>query len=132
MTAFVVLAAVLMRGAIALAIRTGRPPRTAKERAPWSDGSRGEPIPDRVRRRVWQRDRGACVVCGTRDELRFERIITAGRGGGSSSARNLELRCSSCQRLKSRPDETQRSDPFSSALGATGEISGLLKARSDS
>jgi 5-methylcytosine-specific restriction endonuclease McrA len=132
MTAFVVLAGVLMGGAIALAIRTGRSSRTAPERAPWSDGSRGEPVPDRVRCRVWQRDRGACVVCGTRDALRFERIITAGRGGGSNSARNLELRCSSCQRLKARPDETQRSHPFSSLLTATGEISGLLKARGDS
>jgi hypothetical protein len=72
------------------------------------------------------------VVCGTRDELRFERILTAGRGGGWNSARNLELRCTSCQRLKARPDETRRSDPFKSALAATGEIGGLLKASSDS
>ena len=91
MTAFVVLAGVLVGGAIALALRAGRLSHTASEPPP-SDGSRGEPIPERVRRRVWQRDRGACVVCGTREELRFERIIAVGRGG-SNSVRNLELRC---------------------------------------
>lgn len=129
MTAFVVLAGVLVGGAIALALRAGRLSHTASEPTP-SDGSRGEPIPERVRRRVWQRDRGACVVCGTREELRFERIIAVGRGG-SNSVRNLELRCSSCQRLRPEREETQRSDAFSSALAASGEIGGLLKARGD-
>jgi hypothetical protein len=130
MTAFVVLAGVLIGGAIVLALRAGRSSHAASEPTPSSDGSRGESIPERVRRRVWQRDRGACVVCGTRDELRFERIIAVGPGS-SSSLRNLELRCISCQRLKARPNETQRSDSFSSALTATGEIGGLLKARGD-
>ena len=129
MTAFVVLGGVLVGGAIALALRAGRFSHTASEPTP-SDGSSDESIPERVRRRVWQRDRGACVVCGTREKLRFEHIIAVGRGG-SNSVRNLELRCSSCHRLKPGPDETQRSDLFSSAVAATGEIGGLLKARSD-
>jgi 5-methylcytosine-specific restriction endonuclease McrA len=129
MTAFVVLAGVLVGGAIALALRAGRSSHTASEPTP-SDGSRGESIPERVRRRVWQRDRGACVVCGSREELYFERIIAVGRGG-SNSVRNLELRCSSCQQLKPGRDETQRSDALSSALAASGEIGGLLKARGD-
>ena len=130
MTAFVVLAAVLIGGAIALALRAARSSHTASEPTPWSDRSRGESIPERVRRRVWQRDRGACVVCGTREQLRFERIIAVGRGG-TNSVRNLELRCSSCQRLKPLPDETPRSGPVSSSLAASGEVSGLLKARGD-
>ena len=128
MTAFVVLAGVLVGGAIALALRAGRSSHAASEPTP-PDGSRGESIPERVRRRVWQRDRGACVVCGTREGLRFERIIAIGRGG-SNSVRNLELRCRSCQRLKPGPDETQHSDAFLPGL-ASGEIGGLLKARGD-
>jgi hypothetical protein len=129
MTAFVVLGGVLVGGAIALALRAGRFSHTASATPP--DGSPGESIPERVRRRVWQRDRGACVVCGTREKLRFEHIIAVGRGG-SNSVRNLELRCSSCHQLKPGPDETQRSDLFSSAIAASGEIGGLLKARGDS
>ena len=130
MTAFVVLAGPLVGGAIALALRAGRSSRRASARTARLDGSRGESIPRRVRQRVWQRDRGACVVCGTRQDLRFERVLAVGRGG-STSVRNLELRCPRCQLLKARPDETQRSDPSSSRLAATREISGLLKARSD-
>lgn len=102
------LAATLLGGAIALALRAARSSRAAQERTPWSTGSRGESIPERVRRRIWQRDRGACVVCGTRDDVRFERIIAVGRGG-SNGARDLELRCAGCQRLKDPPAETQRS-----------------------
>jgi 5-methylcytosine-specific restriction endonuclease McrA len=101
-------AALLLGGAIALVLRAGRSSRGAWERTPWSTGSRVESIPERVRRRVWQRDRGACVVCGTRDDVRFERIIAFGRGG-SKGARDLELRCVRCQRLKGQPVETQRS-----------------------
>jgi len=130
MTAFVVLTGLLIGGATALALRARCFSHTASEPTP-PDRSPGESIPERVRRRVWQRDRGACVVCGTREDLRFEHIIAVGRGGGSNSARNLELRCSRCQRLKPRPDETERSEPFPSALAATGEIGGLLEARGD-
>jgi 5-methylcytosine-specific restriction endonuclease McrA len=126
LSVFVVLAGSLIAGAIALARRAGRSSHAARE-APWSDGSRPASIPDRVRRRVWQRDRGACVVCGTREGVRFEPIIPVGRGG-LNTVRNLELRCASCQRLKG-PLETQRSGRSSPALPAAGEIDGLLKAR---
>ena len=130
MTAFVALAAVLLVVAILLVLRAARSSHTDLELAPSSDGSRGGSIPERVRRRVWQRDRGACVVCGTREQLRFVRIIAVG-GGGTNSVRNLELRCSRCQQLKPVPDETPRLGPFPSGIAVAGELGGLLKARGD-
>jgi hypothetical protein len=130
MTAFVLLAGPLIGGAIALALRAGRSSHTASSRTRMLDGSRGESVPKRVRHRVWQRDRGACVVCGTHEDLRFERVLAVGRGG-SNSVRNFELRCTSCQLLNARRDETRRSHPVSPGLAAPREIGGLLKARGD-
>jgi 5-methylcytosine-specific restriction endonuclease McrA len=60
---------------------------------------RREPIPERVRNEVWRRDEGRCVDCGSRERLEFDHIIPLSRGG-SSTARNLELRCESCNRNK--------------------------------
>lgn len=58
-----------------------------------------EPIPERVRHEVWRRDQGACVVCGCREKLEFDHIIPVSKGG-SNTARNIELRCESCNRQK--------------------------------
>jgi hypothetical protein len=102
-SAFGGLAARLIGGAIALAGLTRRSSRPSGV-TPRPGGSRRKPIRPRVRRRVWERDRGACVVCGTRDQVQFEHIIPVSRGG-SSTVRNLELRCGSCRGLKD--DSTQ-------------------------
>jgi HNH endonuclease len=56
-------------------------------------------IPERVRHEVWRRDQGRCVDCGGRERLEFDHIIPVSRGG-SDTARNLELRCESCNRRK--------------------------------
>jgi hypothetical protein len=58
-----------------------------------------EPIAERVRREVWRRDGGRCVDCGSRERLEFDHIIPV-KEGGSNTARNLELRCESCNRRK--------------------------------
>jgi 5-methylcytosine-specific restriction endonuclease McrA len=56
-------------------------------------------IPERVRSEVWRRDTGRCVDCGSRERLEFDHIIPISQGG-SNTARNLELRCESCNRRK--------------------------------
>lgn len=61
---------------------------------------RREPIPERVRHEVWRRDQGRCVDCGSRERLEFDHIVPISRGG-SNTARNIELRCASCNRRKS-------------------------------
>lgn len=64
-----------------------------------TDHSRREPIPERVRHEVWRRDSGACVDCGSRERLEFDHIVPV-TNGGSNTARNIELRCESCNRRK--------------------------------
>lgn len=61
--------------------------------------TRRESIPERVRNEVWRRDGGKCVDCGSRERLEFDHIIPFSKGG-SNTARNLELRCESCNRKK--------------------------------
>jgi hypothetical protein len=58
-----------------------------------------EPIPDDVKVFVWQRDRGCCVRCGSRQNLEFDHIIPVVMGG-SNTARNLQLLCQPCNREK--------------------------------
>ena len=61
--------------------------------------SRREPIPDGVRMFVWQRDRGCCVQCGSKENLEFDHIIPVVKGG-SNTERNLQLLCECCNRTK--------------------------------
>jgi hypothetical protein len=58
-----------------------------------------EPIPESVRLFVWRRDNGQCVRCGSRENLEFDHIIPVSRGG-SSTERNMQLLCESCNRSK--------------------------------
>jgi hypothetical protein len=60
---------------------------------------RRESIPESVRHEVWRRDQGRCVDCGSRERLEFDHIIPVSQGG-SNTARNIELRCETCNRRK--------------------------------
>jgi hypothetical protein len=59
-----------------------------------------ETIPSSVRRAIWQRDRGRCTQCGSKERLEFDHIIPLARGG-SNTERNIELLCEICNRRKS-------------------------------
>jgi 5-methylcytosine-specific restriction endonuclease McrA len=63
------------------------------------EGLPREPIPEDVRLFVWQRDKGRCVKCGSRERLEFDHIIPV-TAGGSSTERNIQLLCESCNRSK--------------------------------
>ncbi len=67
--------------------------------SPSAGQPRREVISEHVRHEVWRRDGGRCVDCGSRDRLEFDHIIPWSKGG-SSTARNLELRCEACNRSK--------------------------------
>lgn len=57
-------------------------------------------IPESVRSEVWRRDGGKCSNCGSRDKLEYHHIIPFSKGG-SNTARNIELLCMECNRMKS-------------------------------
>jgi 5-methylcytosine-specific restriction endonuclease McrA len=63
------------------------------------EGVSREPIPENVRLFVWQRDRGQCVKCSSRQRLEFDHIIPIA-AGGSSTERNIQLLCEPCNRSK--------------------------------
>ena len=56
-------------------------------------------IPDKVMSFVWNRDGGCCVKCGRQEKLEFDHIIPVSKGG-SNTARNLQLLCEECNRIK--------------------------------
>ena len=64
------------------------------------EGAAREPIPENVRLFVWQRDKGQCVQCGSRERLEFDHIIPV-VAGGSNTERNIQLLCEPCNRSKS-------------------------------
>lgn len=59
-----------------------------------------EPIPQDVMDRVWNRDGGMCVKCGSMQNLEFDHIIPHSKGG-ANTYRNLQLLCEKCNRDKS-------------------------------
>jgi hypothetical protein len=61
---------------------------------------RREKIPQDVMDRVWNRDGGKCVQCGSQKGLEFDHIIPFSKGG-ANTYRNLQLLCEKCNREKS-------------------------------
>ena len=59
--------------------------------APMTD--RDRVIPSVVKLEVWKRDKGACVRCGSRENLHFDHIIPYSQGGSSRDAENIQILC---------------------------------------
>jgi hypothetical protein len=53
-----------------------------------------------VRKKVYNRDKGRCVLCGATAGLQYDHIIPVSRGGGNTAA-NIQLLCQNCNKLKS-------------------------------
>ncbi len=50
-------------------------------------------IPSEVKKQVWKRDGGKCVICGAKDELHFDHDLPYSKGGTSITATNVKLLC---------------------------------------
>lgn len=65
-----------------------------------NEGIRREPIPQDVMDKVWNRDGGKCVQCGSQESLEFDHIIPFSKGG-ATTYRNLQILCKTCNLEKS-------------------------------
>lgn len=50
-------------------------------------------IPSEVKKEVWKRDGGKCVLCESRENLHFDHDLPFSRGGTSLTAKNVRLLC---------------------------------------
>ena len=64
------------------------------------DEKRSRRISQNVKDKVWNRDGGKCVECGSNENLEFDHIIPHSKGG-ANTYRNIQLLCEPCNRSKS-------------------------------
>ncbi|HWY59063.1 MAG TPA: HNH endonuclease [Terriglobales bacterium] len=50
-------------------------------------------IPSSVKLEVWKRDKGKCVICGSKTNLHFDHDIPYSQGGSSKEAKNIQILC---------------------------------------
>ena len=50
-------------------------------------------IPSIVKQEVWKRDKGQCVLCGTKLNLHYDHIIPYSKGGSSFDPENIRVLC---------------------------------------
>jgi len=58
-------------------------------------------IPSEVKKEVWKRDKGKCVICGSNNTLHFDHDLPFSRGGTSLTEKNIRLLCAKCNLAKS-------------------------------
>ena len=50
-------------------------------------------IPSQVKKEVWKRDGGKCVICESRNNLHFDHELPFSKGGTSLTSKNVQLLC---------------------------------------
>ncbi|OGJ55538.1 hypothetical protein A3D88_04345 [Candidatus Peribacteria bacterium RIFCSPHIGHO2_02_FULL_52_16] len=62
-------------------------------------------IPSSVKKEVWQRDNGRCVICNDIKNLHFDHDLPFSKGGTSLTEKNIRLLCAKCNLSKSNKIE---------------------------
>jgi hypothetical protein len=62
-------------------------------------------IPSDIKKEVWKRDRGRCVICGSIKNLHFDHDLPFSKGGTSLVANNIRLLCAKHNLAKSNKIE---------------------------
>jgi hypothetical protein len=68
-----------------------RPAKTPRAKEPFLKQTRV--IPTLVKVEVWKRDKGRCVICGSKENLHFDHDVPFSKGGSSITAKNVRLLC---------------------------------------
>ena len=78
----------------------GKPELDQQDPIDYHDPSHPGYITPVVRRKVWIRNKGQCVACGSRKDLLYDYILPISEGG-NNTLDNLQLLCKTCNREKS-------------------------------
>lgn len=62
-------------------------------------------IPSEIKKRVWKRDKGKCVICGSTYNLQFDHDLPYSKGGSSITEKNVRILCAVCNYKKSNKIE---------------------------
>ena len=54
---------------------------------------RSRVISSEIKKEVWKRDEGRCVICGANDELHFDHDLPFSKGGTSIKSENVRILC---------------------------------------
>lgn len=68
-------------------------PETSSNSHDMEDLAQTRMIPSWVKFEVFKRDSGACVKCGSKDNLHYDHVLPYSRGGTSLKTENIQLLC---------------------------------------
>ena len=72
---------------------------TPSQRKAQMNGFGSRHISDQVKREVWIRDGGKCMICSSTQDVEYDHIMPISKGGNSDKS-NLQLLCLPCNRSK--------------------------------
>jgi hypothetical protein len=78
------------------------------------DAHLAEPIPEHVKRLVYNRDGGRCLACGSDELIQYGRVVPWSLGGGNEP-QNLRVLCAGCSRRQAIGGQVPSHAAFASA-----------------
>ena len=72
---------------------------------------KAKPLSQKIRKRIYRRDKFRCVICHSRIDLEIDHILPISRGGSADDEKNLQLLCRD-HHLRKTEKETAQRDPL--------------------